>query len=35
LGTFATVRAPEGQTYRCMTYGMAEEGSSMQCDPVR
>lgn len=35
LGTFATVRAPEGQTYRCMPYGIAEEGASMQCDPIR
>lgn len=35
LGTFATVHGPEGQTYRCMTYGIAEEGAGMQCDPIK
>ena len=34
LGTFATVENPDGQTYRCIIFGVAEEGAGMKCDPA-
>ena len=34
LGTFAMVRADEGQTYRCTMYSV-EDGAGMECEPVR
>lgn len=35
LGSFATVRAPDGQSFRCVVFGVAEEGAGMKCDPVK
>lgn len=32
-GTFSTVRAPDGQTFRCVLFGVAEEGSGIRCEP--
>ena len=34
LGSFATVRAGEGQTYRCTMYSI-EDGAGMECLPVK
>lgn len=33
LGPFATVRAPDGRTFRCVIFGAAEEGAGIKCDP--
>lgn len=35
LGTFATVRSPDGQTFRCVILGVAEEGAGIKCDPAQ
>jgi hypothetical protein len=35
LGSFAAVRSPEGQTYRCAMYGIAEEGAGLRCEAAR
>lgn len=35
LGTFATVRTPEGQTHRCTVFSVAEEGGGVKCEQVR
>ncbi|MGE5219034.1 MAG: hypothetical protein ACM3SP_18725 [Chloroflexota bacterium] len=35
LGSFATVRAPDGQSFRCVVFGIAEEGAGMKCEPVK
>ncbi len=34
-GGFSTVRVPEGQTFRCVVFGVAEEGSGIRCEPIR
>jgi len=34
LGSFATVRAPDGHTFRCNIYSVADEGSGVRCNPV-
>jgi hypothetical protein len=34
LGSFSIVRAPDGQTFRCFTFGLAEEGSGIKCEPA-
>jgi len=35
LGTFSTVRTPEGQSYRCNVFSVPEEGGGIRCQPVR
>ena len=35
LGTFSTVRTPEGQSYRCNVFSIPEEGGGIRCEPVR
>jgi len=35
LGTFATVRSPDGQAHRCVLFGAVEEGAGIKCDAVR
>lgn len=35
LGTFSTVRSPEGQSFRCLLYGASEEGFGIRCEPVK
>lgn len=35
LGTFSTVRTPEGQSYRCNIFSVPEEGGGMMCEPLR
>jgi hypothetical protein len=32
-GSLATVRTPEGQTYRCATLAIPETGGSIKCEP--
>jgi hypothetical protein len=35
LGSFATVRAPDGQAFRCFVFGTAEDGGAgIKCDPA-
>ena len=34
-GTFSTVRAPDGQTFRCLVFGIADGGSGIRCEPMR
>jgi len=34
LGSFSTVRAPDGQTFRCTIFNVPEEGGWIKCDPV-
>ena len=34
LGSFSTVRAPDGQTFRCTVFNVPEEGGWIKCDPV-
>ena len=35
LGSFSTVRAPDGKMFRCSVFSIPEEGSSVRCDPAR
>ncbi len=35
LGSFATVRGPDGQTHRCTIYDIPDEGAGLRCEPVR
>ncbi|MGH7852369.1 MAG: hypothetical protein ACREP3_02945 [Candidatus Binatia bacterium] len=35
MGSFSTVRAPDGQAFRCLLFGIAEEGAGIKCDPVK
>jgi hypothetical protein len=35
LGTFSTVRTPEGQSYRCNVFSVPEEGGGITCQPLR
>ena len=35
LGSFATVRAPQGQTFRCNLFGNTEDGAGMRCEPLQ
>lgn len=35
LGSFATVRTPEGQSHRCTVFSVPEEGGGVRCEPVR
>jgi len=32
LGSFATVRSPKGQMYRCTLFGQTEDGVGMRCE---
>lgn len=34
-GGFSTVRAPDGQTFRCALFGIAEEGAGIRCDSLK
>ncbi|HEV8721882.1 MAG TPA: hypothetical protein VGW77_14725 [Candidatus Binatia bacterium] len=34
LGSFATVRSPDGQTHRCSVFSIADEGAGMKCEPL-
>ena len=35
LGTFSTVRTPEGQAYRCDVFSVPDEGGGVKCAPVK
>ena len=35
LGTFSTVRTPEGHSYRCNIFSVPEAGGGITCEPVR
>ena len=35
LGSFSTVRTPEGQSYRCDVFSVPEEGGGIRCEPVK
>jgi hypothetical protein len=35
LGSFATVRGPDGQTHRCTIYSIPDEGAGVRCEPVK
>jgi hypothetical protein len=35
LGSFSTVRTPEGQTFRCALFGMRDEGAGIKCEPIK
>jgi hypothetical protein len=35
LGSFATVRGPDGQTHRCAIYDVPEEGAGIRCEPAK
>jgi len=34
LGSFATVRSPDGQTHRCSVFSIVDEGAGMKCEPL-
>ena len=34
-GPFSIVRAPDGQTFRCVLFGVAEEGAGIRCEAGR
>ena len=35
LGTFSTVRTPDGHAYCCNVFSVPEEGGGVRCEPVR
>jgi hypothetical protein len=35
LGSFSTVRTPEGQTFRCALFGVPDEGAGIKCAPIK
>jgi hypothetical protein len=35
LGSFATVRTLDGQSYRCSVYSIAEQVGGMHCEPIK
>jgi hypothetical protein len=35
LGSFSTVRTPEGQTFRCALFGVPDEGAGIKCEPAK
>ncbi len=35
LGSFATVRGPDGQTHRCSIYDVPDEGAGIRCETVK
>ena len=35
LGSFSTVRTPEGQTFRCTLFSMPDEGAGIKCEPIK
>ena len=35
LGSFATVRSPDGQAHRCTVFGLVEDGAGIKCEPVK
>ncbi|HSK30643.1 MAG TPA: hypothetical protein VLA17_11840, partial [Candidatus Limnocylindria bacterium] len=35
LGAFSTVRAPGGQIYRCVLFGVEDEGAGMRCEAAK
>jgi hypothetical protein len=34
LGSFSTVRSPDGQTFRCSVFGVPDEGAGVKCEPL-
>jgi hypothetical protein len=34
LGSFSTVRSPDGQTFRCSVFGLPDEGAGVKCEPL-
>lgn len=34
LGSFATVSTPDGQSFRCVVFGVAETGAGINCEPI-
>jgi len=34
LGSFSTVRSPDGQSFRCSMFGLPEEGAGVKCEPL-
>jgi hypothetical protein len=34
-GTFSTVRAADGQSFRCFVFGVPEEGAGIRCEPAK
>jgi hypothetical protein len=35
LGSFSTVRTPEGQTFRCALFGVPDEGAGIKCELIK
>jgi hypothetical protein len=35
LGSFATVRGPDGHTHRCTIHDVPDEGAGIRCEPVK
>ena len=35
LGSFATVRGPDGQIHRCTVYSIPDEGGGIRCEPIK
>jgi hypothetical protein len=35
LGSFSTVRTPEGQTFRCALFRVPDEGAGIKCEPIK
>jgi hypothetical protein len=35
LGSFSTVRTPEGQTFRCSLFGARDDGAGIRCEPIK
>jgi hypothetical protein len=35
MGSFATVRTPEGQSFQCVLFGGSEDGAGMNCETIR
>lgn len=35
MGSFALVRSPQAQNYRCAVLGLPEEGAAMMCEPLQ
>jgi hypothetical protein len=35
MGSFATVRGPDGQSFRCHVFGAVEDGAGMKCEALR
>jgi hypothetical protein len=35
MGSFATVRTPEGQSFQCALFGDSEDGAGIKCETIR